>query len=151
MSTTHSLFTPFATQVETITIGPEQVAAAGLEAWAAQFKLGTAGYRDLLDPEDLFNTAVPFNALTVALVLEARAQLSRAAGLASLHVGGEVRPHTQELIDLAARLYAAHGFAVHLRPSGNAPEFRCYNEAATVDRAGELNTACMKILASMKS
>ena len=118
MSTTQSLFTPFATQVETITIGAEQVAAAGLEAWAAQFKLGTAGYRDLLDPEDLFNTAVPFNALTVALVLEARAQLSRAAGLASLHVGGEVRPHTQELIDLAARLYAAHGFAVHLRPPG---------------------------------
>ncbi len=40
---------------------------------------------------------------------------------------------------------------VHLRPSGNAPEFRCYNEAATADRAGELNTACMKILASMKA
>ncbi|MBL7187621.1 MAG: phosphomannomutase [Phycisphaerae bacterium] len=40
---------------------------------------------------------------------------------------------------------------VHLRPSGNAPEFRCYNEAATAERAGELNTACMKILASMKS
>jgi len=40
---------------------------------------------------------------------------------------------------------------VHLRPSGNAPEFRCYNEAATADRAGELNAACMKILASMKS
>jgi len=40
---------------------------------------------------------------------------------------------------------------VHLRPSGNAPEFRCYTEAATADRAGELNAACMKILASMKS
>ncbi|KPK41288.1 MAG: phosphomannomutase [Phycisphaerae bacterium SG8_4] len=40
---------------------------------------------------------------------------------------------------------------VHLRPSGNAPEFRCYNEAAASDRAGELNAACMKILASMKS
>ncbi len=39
---------------------------------------------------------------------------------------------------------------VHLRPSGNAPEFRCYNEAATADRAGELNAACMKILASFR-
>ncbi len=39
---------------------------------------------------------------------------------------------------------------VHLRPSGNAPEFRCYNEAATVDRASELNAACMKILASFR-
>ncbi len=40
---------------------------------------------------------------------------------------------------------------VHLRPSGNAPEFRCYTEAATTDRAAELNAACMKILTSMKS
>ena len=40
-----------------------------------------------------------------------------AAGLARLHVGGEVRPHTQEFIDLAARLYAAHGLEVHLRPA----------------------------------
>ena len=39
---------------------------------------------------------------------------------------------------------------VHLRPSGNAPEFRCYNEAATADRAGELNAACMKLLESFR-
>ncbi|MHC4354321.1 MAG: phosphohexomutase domain-containing protein, partial [Planctomycetota bacterium] len=40
---------------------------------------------------------------------------------------------------------------VHLRPSGNAPEFRCYNEAATEQRVAELNYACMKILAQMKN
>ena len=39
---------------------------------------------------------------------------------------------------------------IHLRPSGNAPEFRCYNEAATAARAAELNIACMKILAALK-
>lgn len=39
---------------------------------------------------------------------------------------------------------------IHLRPSGNAPEFRVYNEAATEDRVKELNTACLKILAKMK-
>jgi phosphomannomutase len=39
---------------------------------------------------------------------------------------------------------------VHLRPSGNAPEFRCYNEAAAADRVVELNSACMKILADLK-
>ena len=39
---------------------------------------------------------------------------------------------------------------VHLRPSGNAPEFRCYNEAAAADRVVELNSACMKILTTMK-
>jgi phosphomannomutase len=38
---------------------------------------------------------------------------------------------------------------VHLRPSGNAPEFRCYNEAATVDRVVKLNSACMKILSNL--
>jgi len=32
---------------------------------------------------------------------------------------------------------------IHLRPSGNAPEFRCYNEAATPQRAVELNDACL--------
>jgi phosphomannomutase len=35
---------------------------------------------------------------------------------------------------------------VHLRPSGNAPEFRCYNEAGDPERANELNAACLQIL-----
>jgi len=39
---------------------------------------------------------------------------------------------------------------IHLRPSGNAPEFRCYTEAAAEDRAAELNSACMKILTALK-
>jgi phosphomannomutase len=39
---------------------------------------------------------------------------------------------------------------VHLRPSGNAPEFRCYNEAATQKRVVEINTSCMKILTDLK-
>jgi phosphomannomutase len=32
---------------------------------------------------------------------------------------------------------------IHLRPSGNAPELRCYNEAASPDRAQALNRACL--------
>lgn len=35
---------------------------------------------------------------------------------------------------------------VHLRPSGNAPELRCYNEAASEARAQQLNTICMEIM-----
>jgi len=35
---------------------------------------------------------------------------------------------------------------VHLRPSGNAPELRCYNEAATPERALEMNRICLGIL-----
>ena len=35
---------------------------------------------------------------------------------------------------------------VHLRPSGNAPELRCYNEADSEARAAEMNAICMKIM-----
>ncbi len=35
---------------------------------------------------------------------------------------------------------------VHLRPSGNAPELRCYNEAGSETRADEMNIICMKIM-----
>ncbi|MDX8405226.1 MAG: phosphomannomutase [Mariprofundus sp.] len=34
----------------------------------------------------------------------------------------------------------------HLRGSGNAPELRCYNEAATAARAEQMNRQCMQIL-----
>ena len=36
---------------------------------------------------------------------------------------------------------------VHLRPSGNAPELRCYTEASSAQRAAEMNQTSMKILA----
>jgi len=39
---------------------------------------------------------------------------------------------------------------VHLRPSGNAPEFRCYNEADTESRAIEMNQICMDIMAGWR-
>lgn len=35
---------------------------------------------------------------------------------------------------------------VHLRPSGNAPELRCYTEANNEDRAKELNKLCLTIM-----
>ncbi|MFO7609159.1 MAG: hypothetical protein R6X35_08155 [Candidatus Krumholzibacteriia bacterium] len=118
MTASPHLFTPFLDKPESFTVDAALVAAAQLEAWAKRFALGTAGYRDLLNPDDLFDLTVPFNGLTVAVMLEARARLAVAKGLRRLHVGGEVRAHTQELIDLAARLYAAHGLEVHVRPEG---------------------------------
>lgn len=39
---------------------------------------------------------------------------------------------------------------VHLRPSGNAPELRCYTEAASVERAQALNSDCLTILAAWR-
>ncbi len=35
---------------------------------------------------------------------------------------------------------------VHLRPSGNAPELRCYNEADSQRRADEMNSICLGLL-----
>jgi len=118
MAATEPLFTPFAPSPETLRITPDLCRARGLDRWARDFSLGTAGYRDLLDPAALFNPEVPFNGLNVAVMLAARAQLALEEGLAHLHVGGEVRPHTQAFIDLAARIYAAQGITVHLRPQG---------------------------------
>ncbi len=39
---------------------------------------------------------------------------------------------------------------IHLRPSGNAPELRCYNEAASQERVQGLNQACMERLAGWR-
>ncbi|HOX25528.1 MAG TPA: hypothetical protein PLL30_11845 [Candidatus Krumholzibacteria bacterium] len=115
---TPPLYTPFADWPEALVISPDLAARYRLARWADGFALGTAGYRDLLDPDDLFNPDVPFNAVTMAVMLAARAELAVERGLRRLHVGGEVRPHTQEFIDLAARVYAGSGLTVHLRPAG---------------------------------
>ncbi|MCC6233177.1 MAG: phosphomannomutase [Verrucomicrobiales bacterium] len=42
-----------------------------------------------------------------------------------------------------------NGEILHLRPSGNAPEFRCYTEAASAPRAESLCAASLKILPSL--
>ncbi|GAB6054338.1 phosphomannomutase [Magnetospira thiophila] len=40
---------------------------------------------------------------------------------------------------------------VHLRPSGNAPELRCYNEAGCAARAAEMNRICLEIMETWRS
>ncbi len=109
------LFSPFGTEPEKLTITPELAREARLEEWGAGFALGTAGYRDLLDPQDFFSPKVPFSALTVGLLAAARAHVATRHCITSLHIGGEVRPHTQKFIDLCARIYAAAGITVHLQ------------------------------------
>ena len=48
------------------------------------------------------------------------------------------------------RITFAGNEVVHLRPSGNAPEFRCYNEADTEPRAKEMNRICIGIMSSWR-
>ncbi|MEY4384879.1 MAG: hypothetical protein RLY20_162 [Verrucomicrobiota bacterium] len=44
------------------------------------------------------------------------------------------------------RVTFANEEVIHLRPSGNAPEFRCYTEAASNDRAVSLNALAIEVL-----
>ncbi|MBS0482109.1 MAG: phosphomannomutase [Proteobacteria bacterium] len=44
------------------------------------------------------------------------------------------------------RITFESGDVIHLRPSGNAPELRCYTEAVTAARAQELNDAALRIV-----
>lgn len=50
-----------------------------------------------------------------------------------------------EFVD-GLRIYFKNGEIIHLRPSGNAPELRCYTEAASEKRARELNQRCVEII-----
>jgi len=49
------------------------------------------------------------------------------------------------------RITFGNAEVIHLRPSGNAPEFRCYNEADSAERAAEMNRVCMEMLAAWKT
>ena len=42
------------------------------------------------------------------------------------------------------------GEIIHLRPSGNAPELRCYDEADTEERAVELNDLCIQLMSKWR-
>ncbi|GAB4546337.1 MAG: phosphomannomutase [Thermodesulfovibrionia bacterium] len=44
------------------------------------------------------------------------------------------------------RIYFESGEIIHLRPSGNAPEFRCYVEADSEERADEMRGICIGIM-----
>ena len=48
------------------------------------------------------------------------------------------------------RITLANDDVIHFRPSGNAPELRCYSEADTVERAEELIDLCLKVMSSWK-
>jgi phosphomannomutase len=39
---------------------------------------------------------------------------------------------------------------LHMRPSGNAPEFRCYNEADSEERVQQMQRISMDVLLKLK-
>jgi phosphomannomutase len=44
------------------------------------------------------------------------------------------------------RVTFSNGEIVHLRPSGNAPEFRCYSEAADATRAAQILATALELV-----
>lgn len=46
------------------------------------------------------------------------------------------------------RMTFADGDIIHLRPSGNAPELRCYTESSTTERAAALNAQVLDLIGS---
>jgi len=48
------------------------------------------------------------------------------------------------------RILFKGGDIIHLRPSGNAPELRCYTESGTADRASGLNEQSLQLIAQYK-
>ncbi len=86
----------------------------GLFRWVSEFKLGTAGYRDTINLTDLYKTDAPYNAHTIMMIAEAMARIYERRGYGSIHLGGEVRRFTREIIQLISRIFAAHGISVHL-------------------------------------
>lgn len=110
---------PDASTAQEVAITDEVAKTYSLDKWAAEFWLMTAGYRAPLDPKDIANPDAPFNALTIMICAEAKARVFKRklpkGQKGHVHVGGEVRPHTQEFIKLVSRIYAANGLVVHLR------------------------------------
>tara|TARA_B100000378_G_scaffold267586_1_gene253991 strand:- start:3420 stop:4928 length:1509 start_codon:yes stop_codon:yes gene_type:complete len=47
------------------------------------------------------------------------------------------------------RISFSNGDIIHLRPSGNAPELRCYTESGTAERAASLNTDVLQRIKTM--
>ena len=64
------------------------------------------------------------------------------------HISGQVVAVNQTD---GLRMSFANDEIIHLRPSGNAPELRCYTEATSTERAHEINQACMGVLSTWQA
>jgi phosphomannomutase len=64
------------------------------------------------------------------------------------HVSGEVA--ALDTTD-GLRITFDNNEVIHLRPSGNAPEFRCYTEADSEARSVEMNSTCITIMSNWQN
>jgi phosphomannomutase len=85
------------------------------------------------------------NQKSKAILNQLSSDLSITAKVLAADAGGIVQANQMD----GLRLKFGNGDIVHLRPSGNAPELRCYSEAATEARANLLCESTLKLIDSM--
>lgn len=83
--------------------------------------------------------------LSLQLLTNLKQDLFEAAQLLAPDAGDVVEVNVMD----GLRLSFKNGDIVHLRPSGNAPELRCYTEASTELRAQQLCSDCLQRLSSL--
>jgi phosphomannomutase len=89
-----------------------------------------------------FPTERSANILNPFLTLPLEDSLKRAEQLFGELAGAPVVLNITDGVQLTFE----SGDIIHFRPSGNAPELRCYTESTSETRAVELNTACIKLM-----
>jgi len=80
--------------------------------------------------------------LSPLLTLPLEGSLNSAEQLLGALAGVPVALNTTD----GVRLTFESGDIIHFRPSGNAPELRCYTESASETRAVALNVACLQLM-----
>ena len=94
-----------------------------------------------------FPTQVSMTELKKLSPDDAEAQKKLLTGMFG-HISGQVVAVNQTD---GLRMSFANDEIIHLRPSGNAPELRCYTEATSPERAHEINQACMGVLSTWQA
>ncbi len=123
------------------------IVALALLRFARESSLSISGLTALLPAR--FTASDRLRDFPTAVARERIAGLARERG-AELVFGAEFGPVASLDETDGLRITFASGEVVHLRPSGNAPELRCYNEAATSERAFSMNRRCLEILATWR-
>jgi phosphomannomutase len=123
------------------------IVALALVKFARERNLPLSGLTSLLPAR--FTASDRLKEFPTALAKERIAALSR-PGEAARIFGADFGPVAALDETDGLRITFASEEIVHLRASGNAPELRCYNEAATPERVAATNHRCLEILAGWR-
>jgi phosphomannomutase len=126
------------------------IVALALLLLAGERGLPLSGLAGLLPPR--FTASDRLKDFPTALAAERIGALQRGGAAAVAAVFGADFGAVESLSAIdGLRITFASGEVVHLRPSGNAPELRCYNEADSPARVAAMNRRCLELLAGWRT